>query len=66
MLDEARFLDGPEGAVGFGAPGDGALLDAYSTAVTDAVARATPAESGHAHQHQAVRSMPAALAPRQS
>ena len=43
MLDEARFLDGPEGAVGFGAPGDGALLDAYSGAVTAAVARATPA-----------------------
>ena len=43
MLDEARFLDGPEGAVGFGAPGDGVLLDAYSGAVTAAVARATPA-----------------------
>ena len=43
MLDEARFLDGPEGAAGFGAPGDGALLDAYSGAVTAAVARATPA-----------------------
>jgi S1-C subfamily serine protease len=43
MLDEARFLDGPEGAVGFGAPGDGTLLDAYSGAVTAAVARATPA-----------------------
>ena len=43
MLDEARFLDGPEGAVGFGAPADGVLLDAYSGAVTAAVARATPA-----------------------
>ena len=43
MLDEAWFLDGPDGAAGFGAPGDGGLLDAYSGAVTAAVARATPA-----------------------
>lgn len=42
MLDEARLLDGPEGAAGFGTP-DGALLDAYSTAVTGAVARAAAA-----------------------
>ena len=43
MLDEAWFLDGPDGAAGFGAAGDGVLLDAYSGAVTAAVARATPA-----------------------
>ena len=43
MLDDARFLDVPEGAVGFGAPGDEALLDAYSEAVTGAVARAASA-----------------------
>ena len=43
MLDEAWFLDGPDGAAGFGAAGDGVLLDAYSGAVTGAVARATPA-----------------------
>lgn len=42
MLDEARFLDGPEGAAGFGSA-DAALLDAYSTAVTGAVARAASA-----------------------
>lgn len=42
MLDEARLLDGPEGAAGFGTP-DGALLDAYSAAVTGAVARAAAA-----------------------
>ena len=42
MLDEARFLDGPEGAAAFGPP-DEVLLDAYSAAVTGAVARAAAA-----------------------
>ncbi|MGE3291766.1 MAG: S1C family serine protease, partial [Geminicoccaceae bacterium] len=43
MLDEASFLDGPEGAAAFGGLADGVLLDAYSGAVTAAVSRATPA-----------------------